>query len=131
MHIAKISSININGTTAQTRVGLLLDFIRRHDLDFVFLQEVTDSAIFTVTGYATHLNIGATMRRTAILARHDFPLTNVTTLPSGRAIAAHLNDIRLVNVYEPSSTGRKTDKERFFKTPTCRNYYVQPPILCS
>jgi exonuclease III len=40
MSIAKIASININGITAHPRVEMLMDFSRRHDLDFVFLQEV-------------------------------------------------------------------------------------------
>jgi hypothetical protein len=45
MRIAKLASININGISAHTRVGMLMDFILRHDLDFVFLQEETDPAI--------------------------------------------------------------------------------------
>jgi hypothetical protein len=57
---------------------MLHDFIRRHDLDIAFLQ-VTDPAILNVTGYATYLNIGAHMRGTTIMARHDFPLTDITS----------------------------------------------------
>jgi len=79
MQSAKIASININGLSTRTQVGMLLDFIRRHDLYFVFLQEVTDPAILNVTGYATYLNIVAKVRGTAILTKHDFPLTNVTS----------------------------------------------------
>jgi len=93
---------------------MLIDFIRRHDFDFVFLQEVTNPAIVNITGYATHLNIEATMRGTAILARLNVPLTNVTTLPSGRAIATDHNGIRLVNVYVLSCTAKRADKESFF-----------------
>jgi hypothetical protein len=52
---------------------MIHDFIRRHDLDIVFLQEITDPAILNVTGYATYLNIGADMRGTAIITRQDFP----------------------------------------------------------
>jgi exonuclease III len=40
MRSATIASININGLSAHTRVGVLHDFIRCHDLDIVFLQEV-------------------------------------------------------------------------------------------
>jgi exonuclease III len=111
-----IASININGLSTHTRVGMLLEFIRRHDLDFVFLQEVTDPEILTVTGYTTYFNIGANMRGTAILARHDFPLINVTSLPTGRATAANYNGLRLVNVYAPEGTARRTDRERFFNS---------------
>jgi exonuclease III len=91
---------------------MLLDFIRRHDLDFVFLQEVTDLAVLNNTGYATYLNIGTDMRGTAILARHEFPLTNVTPLSTGRAIADH-NVIRLVNLYATADTARRTEGSFF------------------
>jgi exonuclease III len=93
----RIASINTNGLSTNTRVGMLLEYIRRHDLDFVFLQEVTELAILTVTGYTTYLKIGANMRGTGILARHDFHLT-VTSLPTGHAFAADYNGLRLVNV---------------------------------
>jgi exonuclease III len=116
MQSTRIASININGLSTHTRVGMLLEFIRRHDLDFAFLQEVTDPAILTVTRYTTYLNIGPNMRGTAMLARHDFPLTNVTSLPTGRAIAADYNDVRLVNVYAPAGTAKRTDMERFFNS---------------
>ena len=114
MQITRIASININGLFTHTRVGMLLDFIPRDDLDFVFLQELTDPAILTVTGYTTYLNFGANMRGTAIFARHDFPLTNVTTLPTGRAIAADYKDLRLVNVYASAGRARRSDRELFF-----------------
>ena len=103
---------------------MLLDFIRRHELDFVFLQEVTDPAILTVTVYTTCLNIGANMRGTAILAILDFPLTNVTSLTTGRAMAADYNGLRLVNVYAPAGTARRTDRERFFNSKLPASFYA-------
>jgi exonuclease III len=118
MQSTRIASINTNGLSTNTQVGMLLWFIRRHDVDFVFLQEVTDPEIPTVTGYTTN------MRRTAILARHDFPLTNVTSLPTGRAIAADYNGLRLVNVYAPAGTARRTDRERFFNSELPALFYA-------
>ena len=103
---------------------MLLDFIRRHDLDFVFLQEVTDPAILNVTGYAAYLNIGANIRWTAILAKHDFHLTNVTSLLTGLAIAADYNGIRLVNVYAPAGTVRRADRELFFTSELPALFYA-------
>jgi exonuclease III len=41
MHVIKIATLNINGITAPTRVGMLSDFIKRHEIDTLFLQEVT------------------------------------------------------------------------------------------
>ena len=124
MNIAKIASININGISAHTRVGMLTDFIRSHELDIVFLQEVINPEIFNITGYTTHLNIGTIMPGTAIIARHDFPITNIATVPSGRAIAADCTGIRLVNVYAPSGTTRRVERERFFISELPELFYA-------
>ena len=102
---------------------MLHDFIRRHDLDIVFLQEVTNPTTLTVNGYTTYLNIGANMRGTAIVARHDYPLTNVTSLPTGRAIAADYNGIRLINVYAPAGTAKRPDRELFFNSELPALFY--------
>lgn len=64
----------------------MADFIRPHDLDIVFVQEVTSTEILNVCVHETHLNIGASICGTDILARRGIHLTNITTLPTGRAI---------------------------------------------
>jgi exonuclease III len=128
MRSATIASININGLSAHTRVGKLHDFIRRHDLDIVFLQEVTDPAILIVTGYATYLNIGADMRGTAIVPRHDFPLTDITSLPTGRAIAANHCGLRLINLYASAGTARRADREHFFNSELPTLLYAASPF---
>jgi hypothetical protein len=126
MRSATIASININGLSVHTRVGILIDFIQCYDLDFMFLQQMTDLAILNVMGYATYLNIGANMRGTAIMARHEYPLTvtNVTSLPTGRAIAVDHDGIRLVNVNIPSGMARRADRECFFNSEP-------PALLCA
>jgi len=116
MSTIKIATLNINGITARTRVGMLADFIRRHDFDIIFTQEVTSTAVMNVRGYNAHLNIGASIREKAILAKSTLHLTNITTLPSGRAIAADYKGIRLINVYAPSGTARRADREQFYTT---------------
>jgi exonuclease III len=124
MHSIRIASININDISTTTRVGMLIDFIRRHDLDLVFLQEETHPAILTVTGYTTYLNILANMSGTAILHKTEFPLTNVTSLPTGCAIAADYNGIRLVNVYAPAVTAKRSDREHFFNSELPALFYA-------
>ena len=64
------------------------------------------------------------MRGTAIMARHDFPLTNVTSLRTGLAIAADNNGIRLVNVYAPAGTTRRADRERFYNSELPALFYA-------
>jgi exonuclease III len=111
MHSTKISSLDINVISTQTRVGMLRNFIRHHELNFVFFQEVTDPAILTVTVYIIYVNIGANMRMTTLLARQGFSRTNDTCLTTGRVIPSDYNGLRLVNVYAPAGTANRTDRE--------------------
>ena len=92
MHSATTASKNINGLSARTRVEVL------HDLDSVFLQEVTDPAISTVAGYMAYLITGAAMRAKAIVARHNDHHPDVTSPPTGRDITATYGRLRPTNV---------------------------------
>jgi len=87
MHVIKIATLNINGITAPVRVGMLSDFITRHEIDILLLQEVTNPDTMNIRGYVTHQNIGASMRGIALLARNEIPITIVHTLLSGRALS--------------------------------------------
>jgi len=116
MHIIKVGTLNFNGMTASTRVGMFTDFIHRQDLDIIFLQEVTNPDILQITGYALYHNVGTTIRGTAILMRNGMNLTNIHKLPSGCAISAKYNNLKLINVYAPSGTARRTERESFFNT---------------
>jgi len=128
MSTIKIATLNINGITARTRVGMLADFIRQHDFDIVFAQEVTSTEALNVCGYDTHLNIGTFMRGTAILARSTLHLTvtGINFLPSGRAMAANIKGIRLLKVYAPSGTARRSDREQFYTTELPRLLHDGP-----
>ena len=88
MSITTIATVNINGFTAASRVGMLTEFLRRNEVDILFVQEVTNMDVLQIRGYETYQNNGTTCRGTAILAKRGIPLTNVRTIPSGRAIAA-------------------------------------------
>ena len=99
---------------------------RRHDLNILFVQEVTSREVLKFRGYENHLNIGTSIRGTAILARRELHLTNITTLPSGRAIAAVYKGIQLINVHVPSGTAKRTDREGFLM-PNCHTCFKPTP----
>jgi catabolite regulation protein CreA len=40
------------------RVGMLAEFIRKHDFDIILLHEVTSPDVLNITCYETYLNIG-------------------------------------------------------------------------
>jgi exonuclease III len=95
-------------------MDILADFIRKQNLDIVFLQEVTSPDIMSITGYETHMNIGTMMCGTAIMAKRQHHLTNILTIPTGRAIAAKLQGIHLINIYTPSGTARRAERGDFY-----------------
>lgn len=77
---------------------MLADFLRQHDIDILSVQELTNTEVLDIRGYETRINIGASIRGTVILATHELRLTNINTLPSGRAIAAEYNGIQLIHL---------------------------------
>ena len=95
---------------------MLSDFILRHEIDVLSVQEVTSPEAPNIRGYDTHSNIGTTMRGTVILARNQILLTNVHKLPSGRGIAAEYGGFRFINVYAPSGTEQRTERASFFNS---------------
>jgi exonuclease III len=72
--VIKLATLNIHVITNRTRVGVLTEYIRRHDLDIVFFQEITDPEPLPMPGYDVYYNIGSDIRGTAIVARNDIML---------------------------------------------------------
>jgi exonuclease III len=63
------------------------------------------------------------------MARHDFPLIEVTSIPKGRAIAANHGGLRLINVYEPAGIARRADREHFFNSELLALLYAASPSM--
>jgi exonuclease III len=112
-NVIKPATLHKNGITAQTRVGMLADFIRRHDIDILYVQEVMSTEVLNIRVYETHQNNGASFHGTAILATQGLQLTNITTLPFGRAIRAVYQGIQLINLYAPSGKAKRNDRKVF------------------
>ena len=131
MNMIRIASVNINGIRNETRIGMLKDFIWTHDLDIVLVQEVTAPESVDTPGYISYTNIGSEMRGTAIIARRDLQITNIDKIPSGRAITVVIYGIRIINVYVPSGTARRTERERFYKVelPALFSEYTNPILI--
>jgi exonuclease III len=107
----KFATININGLHSETRIGMLCEFLRSQDIDIVFLQEVTNHALHDLGGYNTYLNVGTDMRETSIVTKQDLQITNINKLPSGRGMTAGFRGIKLINIYAPSGTAKKRERE--------------------
>jgi exonuclease III len=93
---------------------MLGDFLHKHEIDIIFLQEVTQPILHTLQGYAAHTNVGTIGRGTAIVTREHYTLNNIVRLPSGRGMTADFEGLWLVNVYASSGATRKQEREFFF-----------------
>jgi exonuclease III len=61
-----------------------------------------------------YINIGTEHSGTAIITKENITLTDIQRLPSGRGIAARWRDLYITNVYAPSGTGKKRERDEFF-----------------
>jgi exonuclease III len=113
--VIKITTININAITARIRVGILTEYIRRHELDIVLIQEI-NTDLLNMPGYDTVYNVGTQTRGTAIMARNDIILTHISKVPTGRVIAAEYKGLHIINIYAPSGTARRMEREQFYST---------------
>jgi exonuclease III len=109
-----IATLNINGMTSRTRISMLENFLCAWDIDILIDQEVTKHALHDLWGYSTMYNIAAYGRGTAIIDREVITMENLTRLPSGRAIAAEFKECWLINVYAPSETALRHERETFY-----------------
>jgi exonuclease III len=93
---------------------ILEDFMRRQEIELILLQEVTQDTISAIGNYTAHINIGTDGRGKAILAKEGFTLTNIQKISSGRGISATLQGIRIVNIFAPSGSEKKREREVFY-----------------
>lgn len=108
-----IASININNITNATKLEALRTLTRTHDLDIVFLQEVENEQL-SLPGFNVVCNVDQARRGTAIALKDHIQFSHVEKSLDGRLIALRIRDITLVNVYAPSGTALRAERERFF-----------------
>jgi exonuclease III len=77
------------------------------------MQEVTNPFTLGFQGYTIHYNTGTSQRGTAILTRDTIVVTSLFRIPSGRAIAASLGTLLIVNVDAPSGTPKRSERGAF------------------
>jgi exonuclease III len=116
MTAIRIATLNINGMASLTRITMFAEFLRTWEIDILVAQEVTQPVLHEITGYTIQYNIGTSRRGPAIVARDGINLANVTRLSSWRAIAARFQDLRLINIYVPSGTARRQERETSYSS---------------
>jgi len=94
---------------------MLEEFLRKHDVDFALLQEVTSLNAISFKGYQTIDNIGTSGRGTAITAQEDLQMHRIMPLPSGRGLVPYYN-MCLLNIYAPSGSAYRAERKTFYNS---------------
>ena len=64
--------------------------------------------------------MGTECRGTTILAKDSYLLTNIQRIPTVRGISAHFNGIKIINIYAPSGSEKKHEREEFYNGNVAR-----------
>lgn len=117
-----VGSININTITNTTKLNALRTFASTTDLDIIFLQEVENERI-SLAGYNVICNVDHMRRGTAIALKEHIKYSHVEKSLDGRLVALRVHNTTLCNVYAPSGTVHRAERERFFNNTIA--YYLR------
>ena len=68
---------------------MLEDFLWKHDIDIILLQEVTSTNIDAIRRYTKYINIGTEQRGTVMMVKYGITLTNIRRLPWDEDLHVH------------------------------------------
>jgi endonuclease/exonuclease/phosphatase family metal-dependent hydrolase len=125
----KIATVNVNGVSAITRLRMLADFLYRQEIDILLLQEVTHTDFGMIRGYSAYVNVGTNKRGMAMLIWETTDITNITSLPSGRGMAAFCRGVWIVNIDAPSGSTNRQDREHFYNVELTYLLWSLPPTM--
>lgn len=124
LHSYNLASININTITNRTKLNALQTFLRDSEIDIAFLQEVENEQLL-LPGYNVVCNVDHTRRGTAIALKEHVQYSNIEKSLDGRIIALRVQNTTLCNVYAPSGTALRAERERFYDNTLA--FYLRNP----
>ncbi|KAJ4447707.1 hypothetical protein ANN_09715 [Periplaneta americana] len=131
--VNKVATLNVNCLQNKNKQNMLRTFLFLNSVDIMLLQEVNvDNLDFLDTQYAYITNPGDAQRGTAIIYRSSLEIEQYDTHSSGRAISVlFTNGTLVVNLYLPSGTNKRTERENFIITelPFFLRYHYKTLIL--
>lgn len=83
--------------------------------DIICLQEVENEEL-TLPGYNIVFNVDHSRRGTAIALKDFIKFTHVEKSLDSRMITLRVLNTTIANVYAPSGTAMRAERERFFNT---------------
>ena len=110
-----VATANFNGSYSSTKMHLLKDFIVKNDIDIIFLQEIRHTDFSIIYNYNAYVNVGTESLGTAILTKIGIKLEDIEKLPSGRGIKGTYNKYVFMNIYAPSGSNKRSERNLFFQ----------------
>jgi exonuclease III len=96
------------------RTKMLEEFLHKQEIDILLLQEVTQHDFDVIRGYNAYINVRIYWRGTAMPTTEQISLTNITRLPQGGGTAPSYRGFWLVNIYAPSGSAKREERESFY-----------------
>lgn len=124
-----LASVNINGIKSIIKQSSLCDFIRKYDLDLIFLQEINTDTFSVPLGYDFISNVGPNERGTAIIFRIGYEIKNIMCEADGKILSATINNINFVNIYAPSGSQSYHERNNFYQNQITKHLNFDSPII--
>lgn len=112
--VCSVATINTNSTNTVVNKNLLREFIYEHNIDIVFLQEVSYNDFAFVSSHSALVNISVDRKGTAILIRKTFSYSDFLFDPSGRILSVVVNGVNYINIYAHSGSDKKKERDELF-----------------
>lgn len=110
----------MNGISSRNKIDALRAFVFLMELDIILLQEVTEE--IEINGFDSHSNLDYRKRGTAILIKSHIKTSRVQRSIDSRILSIQIDDhLTICNVYAPSGTTHKAEREKFF-TDSIQHY---------
>lgn len=116
--VLRVMTLNINNIQSPEKYQLLSQTLHSLTIDIALLQEVSSPNILHITGYTAEINTDYKTRGTAILLKNHIQYNTVKMTSDFRGISLIVNDVTFINVYAPSGTNKRKEREHFFAAET-------------
>lgn len=113
-YVYTIATINLNSSNTKANKGLLKDFINNHDIDVIFLQEVSYEDFSFIYTHHSLVNISSDKKGTAILIRKSLTYSDSVLDLSGRITSVVINNVNMINIYAHSGNNMRKEREHLF-----------------
>jgi exonuclease III len=107
-------TLNINAIKSDIKVQMLEGLLWQQGVDIALLQETSTTKLNNIRGYNAVINDGTEKRGTAFMIREGVNITGIKRIFSGRGIAINHNGMQIINIYAPSGSEKRNEREDVF-----------------